>query len=121
MVQIKYNHRKTESSRAASFSKLGNNNLIFKTELIFIFHHPLSLQPPSQYQHESLSLLWSRFTYTIPTIPTNTHSSIPQLFFNSLLVNTATPTVPTKNPFPNRSPSANSSCDTGPMSGRALW
>lgn len=47
LIWFKYNLEKAESLRSDSFSKLGNNNLIFNTEL-FQFPPP-DLQPPLQY------------------------------------------------------------------------
>lgn len=53
---------------------------------------------------------------SLPTFP----SSIPHLFFNSLLLYTDIPIVLTKNPFLSCSLSANSVCDKGPMSDEIL-
>ena len=73
--------------------------MLFFTSDIFY----LTFSPPHASSKSSLQ--------SLPTLP----FSIPQPFFNSVLLYTDTPTVLTKNPFSYRSPSANSVCDKSRM------
>ena len=122
--------KEKEFPRVASPSNFGKNNWIPQYRTGSFSTMQLALLPPQQFPplifFSTLAIFPSTISlsYTFPrpflkflsTFP----SSVPQLYFRSLIAYIAIPLVPTKNSFRYLSNSANSSYNKRPVSGRIL-